>query len=109
MKSVSYIFGGEAKVKIMRLFIFNTDTVFTTAQVAGRIKERPNIARRETRILARAGLIKRRARGFALDPSYPYLPAIEHFLIDAAPITPKEIIIKISRAGNIKLVLISGV
>ena len=109
MKSVSHILGGEAKVKVMRLFIFNPDTTFTTTQIASRAKERPNIARKEARVLARAGLIKRRARGFTLDSSYPYLPAVENFLIDAAPITDKEIVKKISRAGNIKLILISGV
>ena len=109
MRSVSHIFGGEAKVKIMRLFVFNPDLTFSPAEVASRAKERPRIARRELRILTKAGLIKRRARGFLLDSSYPYLLAIENFLIDATPITSKEIIKKISRAGNIKLILISGI
>ncbi len=93
----------------MRLFIFNPGLTFTPIEVASRTKERPAMARRELRILTKAGLIKRRAKGFTLDSSYQYLPAIETFLIDAAPITPKEIIKKISRAGNIKLILISGV
>ncbi|MDP3763057.1 MAG: hypothetical protein Q8Q92_00105 [bacterium] len=109
MKSVSHIFGGEAKVKIMRLFIFNSGLTFTSVEVANRAKERLNVARRELRILAKAGLVKRRAKGFILDTSYQYLPAIEHFLIDAAPITEREIIKKVSHAGNIKLILISGV
>lgn len=108
MQSVSHIFGGEAKVKIMRLFIFNPSLIFTSTEVADRAKEKPGTARREIGILAKAGLIRRRARGFTLDPSYPYLPAIENFLIDAAPITEKEIIKKLSRAGNMKLILISG-
>lgn len=109
MRSVSHIFGGEAKVKIMRLFVFNPGIVFTSVEVAGRTKERSNSARKELRILVKAGLIKQRAGGSMLDHSYPYLDAIENFLIDASPITPKEIIKKISRAGNIKLVLISGI
>ncbi|MDP3875021.1 MAG: hypothetical protein Q8Q22_00670 [bacterium] len=109
MQSVSHIFGGEAKVKIMRLFIFNPGLTFTSAEVANRAKERLSTARRELSILTKAGLIKQRTRGFLLDSSYPYLPAIENFLIDATPITSKEIIKKISRAGNIKLILISGV
>lgn len=109
MKSVSHIFGGEAKVKIMRLFIFNPSLIFTSAEVAGRTKERTRTARRELRILTKAGLIKRRAKGFMLDSSYLYLPAIENFLVDATPVTGKEIIKKVSHAGNIKLILISGV
>jgi hypothetical protein len=43
-----------------------------------------------------------------LNSSYAYLPAIKNFLIDATPITEKEIIRKVSSTGNIKLVLISG-
>src|SRR3989344_1876726 len=109
MQSVSHIFGGEAKVKIMRLFIFNPGIVFNHAEVANRTKEKPNTVRRELGILTKAGLITRRTKGFILDISYPYLSAIENFLIDAAPISSKEIIKKISRAGNIKLILISGV
>ena len=109
MKSVSHIFGGEAKVKIMRLFIFNPSLVLSPTEVASRTKERPSVARKELRILTKAGLVKRRAKGFMLDSSYLYLGAIENFLVDATPITGQEIIKKISRAGNIKLVLISGV
>jgi len=109
MKSVSHIFGGEAKVKIMRLFIFNPGLIFTPAEVISRIKEKSSATRKELRILTKAGLIKRRAKGFILDSSYIYLPLLENFLIDATPITGKEIIKKVSRAGSIKFVLISGV
>jgi len=109
MKSVPLIFGGEAKVKIMRLFIFNPSLTFTIVDVANRSKERLSKVRRELRVLIKAGLIKRGAKGFILDSSCPYIVPIENFLIDAAPITSKEIIKKVSRAGNIKLILISGV
>jgi len=109
MKSISYIFGGEAKVKIMRLFVFNPGVVFTAAEVVGRTKEKSPTVRRELRALTKAGLIKKRVKGFILNPSYLYLSPVENFLIDATPVTNKEIIKKISRAGALKLVLISGV
>ena len=109
MQSVSHIFGGEAKVKIMRLFIFNPGSIFTSLEVANRSKERPGTARKELRILSKAGLIKRRAKGYTLDPSYSYLGPIENFLIDVNPMTGKEIVRKVSRAGNMKLILTSGV
>ena len=93
----------------MRLFIFNPTQVYSSTQVAKRVRERPGKARREMNILAKAGLIKKRARGFTLNSSYPYLKAIENFLIDAAPVTSKEIVRMLSKAGNIKFVLVSGV
>ena len=109
MKSISNIFGSDAKVKIMRLFIFNSGATFRSSDVAKRVKEQAHVARRELGVLEKAGLIKKRAKGFSLDHDYPYLPAIENFLIDAAPITSKEIIRRISKAGVIKMILISGV
>jgi hypothetical protein len=109
MKSVSHIFGGEAKVKIMRLFLFNPGQSFTSSGVARRAKEKGSKARKEINILLKAGLIRKRGGGFTLNQSYPHLRALENFLIDVAPITEKEIVKKISKAGNIRFVLVSGV
>ena len=109
MKSVSHIFGGEAKVKAMRLFIFNPNLTLSPIDVSKRIKERINVSRKELRSLVKAGLIKRRAKGFSLDQTYPHLVALENFLVDVAPITSEELVKRISRAGNIKVILISGV
>lgn len=108
-QSVANIFGGEAKVKIMRLFIFNPSLVVTSAEVATRAKERPNIVRKELLNLTKAGLIKKRAKGYTLNSGYIYLPAIGNFLIDAAPLSEKEIIKKLSGVGTLKLILIAGV
>lgn len=109
MNTVSLIFGGEAKVKIMRLFIFNPNSTFTVAEVATRAKVSPSAARREVLNLTKAGLIKKRARGYNLNSSYLYLPAIGNFLIDATPLSEKEILKKMSKAGNLKLLLVAGV
>ncbi len=109
MKSVSLIFGGEAKVKIMRLFIFNPGLSLSASEVSKRAKERPETARRELANLAKAGLVKKHARGYVLNPSYVYLPAIGNFLVDATPMSEKEIAKKLGKVGNIRLVLISGV
>lgn len=108
-KSVSHIFGGEAKVKIMRLFIFNPAQAITAVEVASRAKTNSAIAHRELTSLVKAGLIKKRGKGYMLNKAYRYLPAIGNFLIDANPLSEKEIVRKISVTGNIKLILISGI
>ncbi len=109
MQSISHIFGGEAKVKIMRLFVFNREATYTSATVAERVQEKPGTVRRELSNLSKAGLIKKRTKGYMLNRLYPYLPAIEHFLIDASPVSEKEIIKRLSKAGTIRLILTSGV
>jgi hypothetical protein len=108
-RSVSHIFGGEAKVKIMRLFIFNPSLTFPAAEVAKRVKVRSNVARRELGALIKASLIKKRGKSYVLNRDYRYLTAISNFLIDATPFSEKEIVAKIGRTGNIKLVLIAGI
>ena len=109
MKSVSNIFGGEAKVKVMRLFIFNPGSFYDVATVALRTQEKRTVVSREIRTLTKAGLLNKKAKGLTLNYDYPYVEALNSFLIDASPITEKEIIKKISRAGSMKLILISGV
>ena len=109
MNSVSLIFGSEAKVKIMRLFIFNPGVAVRSSEVAQRAKINPASARRELHNLSKAGLLKKKGKGFALNSSYIYLPAIGNFLVDAAPIYEKEIVKRLGKAGILKLVLISGV
>jgi hypothetical protein len=107
--SVAYIFGSEAKVKIMRLFIFNPSLVFQTSEVAKRAKASPSAARRELMNLLKAGLLRKGVKGYSLNRSYRYLSAIGNFLIDATPLSEKQIVKKISATGNVKLVLIAGV
>lgn len=105
---VSQIFG-EPKDKVLRLFVFNPNSTFTAERVSSRTKERSLTVRREIRTLLKAGLIKRRAKkGYILDQGYPYLRALEKFLIEASPISEKELARKVSGTGSIKLILISG-
>ena len=108
-QSVAHIFGGEGKVKIMRLFIFNPGVTFTASQVSKRAKTNSAAARKELSTLVKANLLKKVSKGYVLNRSYRYLTAIGNFLIDATPLSEKEIVRKIATAGNAKLVLIAGV
>jgi hypothetical protein len=128
--NVSHIFGTDAKVKMMRLFIFNPTLSFDANHVMSRIKESPRVVRRELSMLQKSGLVKKRGgqaakakkkRGkaksttsrkitYALNTDYPYLHALSDFLIDAVPYTEKEISKKLSRVGtSVKLILLAGV
>jgi hypothetical protein len=132
-KSVAHIFGGETKVKMMRLFIFNPLQSFDIPSVITRTKESPRQVRRELSALIKSGLVKRKGgaqkrgkgakkkRGtaakvpskkavFTLNSDYPYLVPLADFLIDAAPISEKEIVKKLSRTGaSVKLILLAGI
>lgn len=116
MEQLGKLFGSEAKVKIMRLFLFNPDTVFDAGEIAERAKVEPPKARREMSNLEKMGLVKRRAstkkkggHGFMLDTQFSYLIQLQNFLINIEPLQPKEIIRKVGKAGNIKLIIIAGI
>jgi hypothetical protein len=93
----------------MRLFIFNPESTYTLDTITKRTLEKRSNVVKELRILSKAGLLRRKKKGYALDKTYPHLEALEHFLVDASPILPKDIAKKLSRAGSIKLLLISGI
>ncbi len=109
MPSSSHIFGTNSKARIIRLFVFNPGQSFSPKEVSRRSKERPNTVRKELRSLSKGKLIRKTSKGYALNSTYPNLSALESFLIDVAPVSEQEIIKKLSKAGNIKLVVIAGV
>lgn len=127
MEILSRLFGGEAKVKIMRLFLFNPDTIFEIGAIAERVKEDPARVRKEILGLEKISLVKKRivgkaevkngrktetrvtSYGYYLNQNFSYLSPLQNFLINAKPLQPKEIVKKISQLGTIKLLVIAGV
>ncbi len=107
------IFGSIAKVKIMRLFIFNPDQYFTAKVIADRAKITPSQARREIGTLLKIGLIRRRINGkvqnFALNEKFELLKSLEQLLLAVSPISDKEMVQKLSRVCRLKLLVFSGI
>lgn len=107
-KRLAHLFGGEAKVKIMRLFVYNPTSIYTPRTVAEWVRVNSAQVRKELLTLQKAGLILKRARGYTLNEEYEFLPAVEQFLSEAVPFSSKEIVKKLSQAGQMRLVLTSG-
>ena len=129
MDILEKLFGGAPKVKIIKLFLFNPDLAFDSSQTAERAKVSRGIARKEIGNLEKIGFIKprsyikevrrqknrsievfrKRVNGWTLDQKFPYIEAIKSFLSNINPFRHKDIIAKISRAGKIQLLIISGI
>ncbi|MES2213761.1 MAG: hypothetical protein V4473_02920 [Patescibacteria group bacterium] len=114
METLSKLFGSENKVKIMRLFLFNPETVFDTNDIAERTKADTSKVRRELTNIEKTGLIKRKTarsgrKGFALNTQFLYLTQLQNFLINVEPLQPKEIVSRLTKLGAIKLILTAGV
>lgn len=128
MDTLTKLFGSAAKVKVMKLFVFNGDDTFDIAEIAERSKESVGKVRREVSLFEKAGLIKRKVfyktirrgrrgakplkkktNGYTLDSKFEFLPALHAFLVNVNEFGPKALSSRFARAGNIKLIIVAGV
>lgn len=112
MDILEKIFGGAARVKLMRLFLFNPNSSFTADEASQRIKADISRVRRELNFLVKVGLIKKRTTAtkgvWYLNERFPYLAEFQRLLLQTSLITPQTILKKLSKIGRLKLVILSG-
>lgn len=116
-------------VKLLRLFLFNPEQVFTNKEVAMRAKITLDTARLELSIMKQMDFIKKKSDyrivsskkgkskttkkkkviGWTLNEKFLYLESLENFLMSATPIKHKDISKRIGVSGAIKLIVIAGI
>lgn|ERR1035437_10197213 len=118
MDTLAKLFGSAAKVKLMRLFLFNTDASFSAKDIASRSKVNTREVKREVLTLMALGMIKKRTiqgkgKGggvvYTLDTKFPYLQALKNLLITVSLNADDTLVKKFSKVGRIKFFLASGV
>ena len=129
MDALGMIFGSDARVKILRLFLFNPEEIFDLEMVSERSKVSKNTARKEISMLERAKLIRKkdfskivrkkkgkktkdvkvRSHGFHLNPEFAYIAPLKQLLIKTKTLEGEEIVRRLSKAGKLKLVIVAGV
>lgn len=129
METLSKLFGGPERVKLMRLFLFNPELFFSLEQIMDKTKISAKLAKFEIDLLEKAGMIKSRKsihiievkkRGkvsqvkkkvicWHLDPSFEYLLPLQNLLINTRPLRPNEILKRLLNVGKLKMVIVSGV
>ncbi len=129
MQTLSKIFGGEQRVKVMRLFLFNPDKLFSLDQIVEKAKITKKLAKSEIDILEKASMIrpqksnqiisvkrrgkvleiKKKVDSWYLDPSFEYLSQMQNLLINTRPLRKEEILKRVNGVGKLKLVIVSGV
>ena len=129
METLSKLFSGEERVKVMRLFLFNPELLLSVEQIIDKAKISARSAKLEVEVLQRAGMIKekktvqiieKKKRGkivqlkkkvpcYHLDPDFEYLLPLQNLLINTRPLRKEEILKRLSNVGKLKMVIISGV
>ena len=112
METLSKLFNGHARVKVMRLFLFNPNQLFSLDQIINKAKVTPKEAKAEVHVLEQAGMIKekktiftdlvkkgrvekvikKKAIGYYLDSTFEYLVPLQTLLIQSRPLRPEEIV-----------------
>jgi predicted nucleotidyltransferase len=111
---LSKLFGSAARVKLLRLFLFNSKQAFALAEAATRTQTREEEARRELALFEQIQLIKqdKRARAlgtrFVLNNDFKYIAALQNLLLNA-PELGAELYERVRRTGTLKLVVVCGV
>ncbi len=118
------LFGSQARVKILRLFLLNPEKIFSSEAVVRRSKVIPKEVKRELAMLAEIKLVRARAKasaegadkgqknvakGWQLDPTFPFIYALKLLLVNTVPFTKEEIVRRLRRVGKLKLVVIAGI
>ena len=112
MNSLAKLFGSPARLKTIRLFVFNRSEAFSPAEIAQRTKLSKEVVRRELVELLASGLIRRKGAGIATqyhtNQSFEHIEALDAFVRDTTSVRPKHIVEALRKAGALRLVALSG-
>jgi hypothetical protein len=109
MEALSKLFGSESRVKILRLFFFNPEEVFRAEEVARRAQASVYAAKHELKALRRAGFVRPKGKGFALNERFLYLAPLRALLLDTVFLRDEDIYMRFAGAGKLKVVIVAGV
>ncbi len=129
METLGLLFGTPARVKIMRLFLFNAGRFYDLKDVCEKSKVTISIVKRELTLLEKARLInhkeyvkntekeqdgkkievKKKAKGWILNDDFVYISALRTFLLTTRNLEHTRILQKLSSSGKLKLVILAGV
>ena len=129
METLGLLFGTPARVKLMRLFLFNTGRNYDLKDLCDRSKTSISIAKKELGLLEKVRLvnsklfikitfrekdgkkfeIKKKVKGWILNDDFVYINALRTFLLTTRNLEHNRILQKLSTSGKLKLVILAGV
>jgi len=120
---LTILFGSQARVKLLRFFLFNPSKEFTFDEISRRARLVRRTARTEMNALERAEVIKKkqsyfqeegsdkkvRAIGYSLNRDFVNLQSLQTFLFETAPINGKTVLKHLRKAGALDVVVVAGI
>lgn len=129
MDTLGKLFGSQARVKILRLFLLNPLEAFDVPTIADKSKVTPAETRREITLLKKVGFLadksyfkeippkrgskkpatKKRVSGVQLKPGFSLLVPLKNLVISETPLNREEISRRFKSVGKVKLLVLSGI
>lgn len=128
MDTLGKLFGSQARVKILRLFLLNPQDAYDAPMVAEKSKVSVSEARRELTLLKNAGVLntksftkeipskkkdvkpkKKRVSGFQIRTAFPLLSSLKSLIVSETPLNRDEIVKRFKGIGKIKFLAVSGI
>jgi hypothetical protein len=129
MDILEKLLGSAAKVKLIKLFLLNPENSFDVTEAAERAKVSRGTARKEIVNLEKINFLRQKTYvkevkrqknrriqsfrkktiGWTLDQRFPYTEVVKNFLSSINPFRHKDIVNKLSKAGKIQLLIVSGI
>ncbi len=129
MDVLSILFGSESRIRMMRLFLFNSENCFDLFDVCEKSKINSKDVKKEFLVLEKSTFIKRKdfyktikktkrgkteeiknkVHGYCLNKEFQYLTPIKQLLINSKTFEDNELVKRLTKIGKIKLLVVSGV
>ncbi len=112
MDPLARLFGSSARLKLLRLFLFNDDTSYTPSDAAFRVNIPKETARKELRVLLAADIIRKRTGKegtvLAANRRFIHYKSLQAFLRETTSLDDATITNSLKRGGTLRLVVLSG-
>lgn len=112
MDPLAKLFGSTARVKLLRLFLFNDAESYTANDAAHRAKLSKAATRKEINALLTIQIIKKKAgKGGALyiaNPKFAFYEPLRTFLRTSSGVDDASISQSLKKTGSLRLVALSG-
>ena len=106
------LFNSHARARMLKLFLFNPEEIFTSSQVADRARLQETTVRAELNRLIKIGIVTtkiRKEKTFALNSEFCFLIPLKNLFYKATFIPDAKIIKQIKKMGKIKLAILGGI
>ncbi len=112
MDPLAKLFSSSARLKLLRLFLFNEEAAFPLSDIAFRVSVPKDSVRKELNILLAAGVIKKRPGKegmlYSSNRRFNHYVALQTFLRTTTNLSDTDMLTALKKSGALRLVTLSG-